>query len=155
MKSAIEPIETLFMKSSVYVDTSVLLPVYVPEPLSHTAAERLAEAGEICISRLAEVEFYSALARKLRMREIDTEQARRIVDTFARHLHSGLYTTLRVSNDVFDLSRDYLKKFSSNLCTLDALPLACCANAKLTLITADKTLDECARQFDVASELLV
>jgi len=154
MKSAIEPIETLSMKNSVYVDTSVLLPAYVPEPLSHTAAARLAEAGEICISRLAEVEFYSALARKLRMRELDPGQTRRIADTFARHLHGGLYTTLRMSNEAFDLSRDYLKQFSSNLRTLDALHLACCANARLTLITADKTLAECARQFDVASELL-
>lgn len=138
-----------------YIDTSVLLPAYVPERMSDKAVTRLSEAGEICVSRLAEVEFYSALARKMRMRELDPAQVQRVADTFARHLHSGLYTTLRISNEAFDLSCNYLKKFASNLRTLDALHLACCANAQLTLITADKTLAECARQFDVASELLV
>jgi len=143
------------MKGLVYVDTSALLPVYVPERMSAKAVTRLAESDKICISRLAEVEFYSALARKLRMRELDPAQTQRIADTFARHLHDGFYTTLHISNEVFDLSRDYLKQFNSNLRTLDALHLACCANARLTLITADKTLADCARQFDAASELLV
>jgi len=36
MKESFEPIETLFMKNSVYVDTSILLPVYVPEPLQYS-----------------------------------------------------------------------------------------------------------------------
>jgi len=137
-----------------YFDTSALLPVYVPEELSDKSVEWFAAADEIYVSRLTEVEFYSALARKIRMREFDAALAKRVTETFARHLHTGLYSTLRLSNKVFDLSSDYLTGLNSNLRTLDALHLACCAHSRLTLITADKSLADCAGQFDVPGRLI-
>ena len=53
----------------IYLDTSVLVAYYCPEPLSR-AAERAARA-EVApsISDLCEVEFASALARKVRARD--------------------------------------------------------------------------------------
>lgn len=51
----------------VYVDTSVLVAYYCPEPLSVAVQQFLIEQPKPAISSLTEVELFSALARKVRM----------------------------------------------------------------------------------------
>ena len=54
----------------IYIDTSVLAAYYCPEPLSEQSQRVLAEEGERAISSLVELELVSALARKVRSREM-------------------------------------------------------------------------------------
>jgi uncharacterized protein len=60
----------------IYIDTSVLVPFYLPEALSDTVDELLRIEDTPALSQLVEVELFSAVARKLRMREISPEEAR-------------------------------------------------------------------------------
>lgn len=60
----------------IYIDTSVLVPFYLPEALSDAVDELLRIEDTPALSQLVEVELFSAVARKLRMREISPEEAR-------------------------------------------------------------------------------
>jgi len=137
---------------SLYFDTSALVPAYLPEACSEKVAIRLGEADRIYLSRLTEMEFFSALSKKVRMEELGLEEAQAVATAFDRHLQAHVYTTLRVTNEVFDLGMRYLKGFDTPLRTLDGLHLACCALAGLTLITADTILADCAKRLGVACE---
>ncbi len=122
---------------SAYFDTSVLVPVYVPEPLTEPALRRFRDDPDIVVSRLTEVEFYSALARKLRTGDMQRLHTQQVANMFARHLESGIYTILQITNEVFTVARDFLQTFSTAIRTLDAMHLACCASLQVTLLTAD------------------
>jgi predicted nucleic acid-binding protein len=52
----------------IYIDTSVLVPFYLPEALSDAVDELLRIEDKPALSQLVEVELFSAVARKLRMR---------------------------------------------------------------------------------------
>jgi predicted nucleic acid-binding protein len=137
-----------------YLDTSVLLPLYVPEPLTNQAVAIFEDSNNACISRLSEAEFYSALARKIRTSETARSVAQRVAELFERHLRTNAYTVVQVTDEAFGQCIDYLRGFGSPLRTLDALHLATCARAQLPLVTADKTLAKCALQYDVPCELV-
>ncbi len=79
---------------SVYVDTSVLVAYYVPEIMSDEVEEALLKHPEPVISDLTEVEFHSALARKLRGGGITAADATRVRGLFFSHLEAGSYERL-------------------------------------------------------------
>lgn len=139
---------------SAYFDTRALVPVYVPEPLTAHALRRWRDDPEIVVSRLTELEFYSALARKLRRGDMQHPLILQIANTFARHLRSGLYTSLQITNGVFTVARDFLQTFSTAIRTLDAIHVACCASLQVTVVTADSSLAERAAYCDIDHELL-
>lgn len=139
---------------SLYFDTSALVPAYLPEAFSEQVVVRLGEAGRIYLSRLTVMEFFSALSKKVRMEELGLEEAQAVATAFERHLQGDVYTTLRISNEVFDLGIRYLKGFDTPLRTLDGLHLACCAHAGLTMITADAGLADGAKRLGVACETI-
>src|SRR6266404_5831728 len=60
-----------------YIDTSVLVPYYCPEALSRAAERTLRGDPRPAVSDLVEVEFFSALARKVRVREMSAADASR------------------------------------------------------------------------------
>ena len=65
-----------------YVDTSALVKLYVPEPES-SAVQQLVESAEIAaISLVAYAEAFPALARKRRERAVDLKDYRRIIKEF-------------------------------------------------------------------------
>jgi hypothetical protein len=93
---------------SVYVDTSVLVAFYVPEPLSDEAEALLrGEVGPV-VSDLTEVELFSALARKVRGKEMTKEDAARVRALFATHLEAGMYRQRPFMRSYFQLARDWL-----------------------------------------------
>jgi predicted nucleic acid-binding protein len=91
-----------------YFDTSALVPAYAPESRSEKAAFYLASAETVYLSRLTEVEFYSALALKFRTRQMRRKDADRIAKVFARHLASDAYVRLQLPGEVFDSASAYL-----------------------------------------------
>jgi predicted nucleic acid-binding protein len=75
----------------IYLDTSVLAPLYWAEALSDVVEELLShEEVEPAVSQLVEVELVSALSRRVRMGEIPQEQAKAIVQQFQADLDAGL-----------------------------------------------------------------
>jgi uncharacterized protein len=55
----------------IYLDTSAIVPYYVPEKLSDVVEQLLQkQEDQPIISQLVEVEFFSALSRRVRMGEV-------------------------------------------------------------------------------------
>lgn len=109
---------------------------------------------QTCVSRLTEVEFYSALSRKVRTGELPKALAHEIIRVFDRHIQSGFFTILRITNAVFDHSGELIKGFKTPLRTLDDLHLACCDHTNTVLLTADRTLAQAATFFGIPNELV-
>jgi predicted nucleic acid-binding protein len=138
----------------IYLDTSVLVAYYCPEPLSR-AAERAARA-EVApsISDLCEVEFASALARKLRQAQISRPDADKIWREFISHTDAQLYTRIPLQREHYQIARDWIARFEGALKALDALHLAIAAVKGLVLVSADRGLVNAAASRGVSARLL-
>jgi uncharacterized protein len=78
----------------IYLDTSVIAPFYWAEALSDTVDELLRTETERGLSQLVEVELFSALSRRVRMREISQEDVRATTTRFQTHLDNDFYLNL-------------------------------------------------------------
>lgn len=139
---------------SLYVDTSVLVAFYAPEPLSDEVEQLLTAAHDIAISWLVEVEFASAISRKVRAGEMRAEDGGLVLEELAGHLARGFYSRLPVGRSVFDRAVEYLSRFSLPLRTLDALHLAASQEADRTILTADLGLTDAAKAIGCAAMLV-
>jgi uncharacterized protein len=137
-----------------YIDTSVLVPFYYPEPLSDKAQQLLRKTSGPGISALCEVEFASALAAKVRAGAYAGAAARAVLAQFRTHVAEGYYRRLAVDEAHSRMAADWLGRFSTPLRTLDALHLAVAHANREMLVTGDKHLAESARQLRVACRLL-
>lgn len=80
----------------IYVDLSVLAAYYCPEPLSDQAQRTLAKEDERAIRPLVEIEFVSAIARKVRSHGLPRKDVRRVLGVFQSHLDQGIYPRLGI-----------------------------------------------------------
>ena len=137
-----------------YIDTSVLVAVYCPEPLSDAAQRAVRGAGTPTISMLTEVEFCSALSLKVRTGGLDARAATRILSLLRSHMKDGMYDLVPIGVAECALAADWIASLSTTLRTLDALHLAAAHSHGLTLVTADKSLAEAADHFGVKNRCL-
>jgi predicted nucleic acid-binding protein len=138
----------------IYVDTSVLAAYYCPEPLSGQAERALARADERAISSLVELEFVSAIARKVRTHEMRRGDARRILAAFESHLEQGIYVRLAVDGAHFATARGWLATLVVPLQTLDALHVALAAMKGCSVLTADAALAKACAKVGVTAQLI-
>jgi uncharacterized protein len=90
----------------IYLDTSVVVPFYWSEALSDTVQELLRTENEPGLSQLVEVELFSALSRRVRMREISQEEARAIANRFQTHLDNDFYLRIPLESIHYQLARE-------------------------------------------------
>ena len=121
----------------IYLDTSVVAPLYWAETLSDIVEELVLAEAELALSQLVEVELVSALSRRVRMREISQDDALTIVERFQADLSSGFYTSIAVEPVHYQLARKWISRFEVPLRTLDALHLAVASQNDIRLVTAD------------------
>ena len=138
----------------VYADTSVLVAYYCPEPLSEQVQDFLLKLDQPALSSLTEVEFFSAVARKVRTEEIGKVDGNRIIAQFSAHLDTGLYALLPVRHHHWRLARGWIGLFTTPLRTLDALHLAIASAEGLQLVTSDRALHQAANSMGVDAKLL-
>lgn len=138
----------------IYLDTSILAPLYWVEALSNTVEQLVNSETELALSQLVEVELVSALSRRVRMGEISNEDAKIILDRFQTDLDSGFYNCIAVENAHYILAREWISRFQTPLRTLDALHLAIASLNNITLVTADQGLAASAGVLGVAVRLL-
>jgi hypothetical protein len=138
----------------IYIDTSVLAAYYCPEPLSGRAQRALHEEDDRAISWLVEAELVSALARKVRAREMRAADGHRILAVFQSHLEQGTYTRLALEAAHFAKAREWLATFTVPLHTADALHLAVAALQGLPLLTADVALAKACARIGVTAHLI-
>ena len=125
---------------SFYVDTSVLVAYYCPEPLSDKAERFLTTHLQPAISALTELELFSAVSRKVREGGINKRDGNRIIATFVSHVDSKFYTYFPVQQHHYRLARDWIGLFKFGLKSLDALHLAIASSEELTIVSADRNL---------------
>ena len=130
---------------TVYLDTSVLAAYYCPEPSSERVEVFLTKQVQPVVSALTEVEFYSAVSRKVRERALQRKDATRITSKFMGHLDGRYYSFLPVERHHYRLARDWIGMFNLPLRTLDALHLAICSSEGLDIVTSDPGLLKSAK----------
>lgn len=126
-----------------FLDTSSLLKLYHHELGTEELIAKLASGIEIIyLSELAILEFRSAIWKKARMREIDTETADRMIICF--HQDFAKFQWIEINNHIIQQAQHLLMKYGlAGLRTLDAIQLACALTLKgqAIFLTADKLLE--------------
>jgi predicted nucleic acid-binding protein len=137
-----------------YIDTSVLVACYCPETFSRAAQRETEKDAGPTISQLAEVEMCSALSTKMRTRQMNAEDAHRVLACFRMHCSDGGYRIVPIEAREYAMAAEWIAAFTTPLRTLDALHLAAAFSNRLILITADKGMAVAARHFGVPHKLL-
>lgn len=136
-----------------YLDTSVLGALYLPEALSAAAAAAVGAAPP-AISPLTEVEFASVVARRLRERTISAADGAKVLRAFDHHIAERRYRRLPIVAETFTEAVRLLRSGAAPLSTLDALHLAVTASNREPLCTADKQFARAATRFGVKVNLI-
>lgn len=135
---------------TVYLDTSVLVPYYSPERLSEACEQLIvSQQQRPAISDLCEIEMFSALARKVRMGEIEPRDANLVKALFRSHLDGSAFRRLPVERRHYRVAAEWLGRFTTPLRTLDALHLACASLAGFSLATSDLALARSAPEMGI------
>jgi len=137
-----------------YIDTSVLVAYYCPEPLSEKADITITSQSRPAISALAEIELFSAVSRKIRERGINRQDGGKIIAKFLSHLDSWYYTRLPIEERHYRLARDWIGQFATPLRSLDAIHLSVASLESATIITSDESLAKSAELLAVDVILL-
>jgi len=132
-----------------YLDTSVLVAFYLPEAISSKAQRFCTAPDGAVISWLSEVEFHSAVSRRVRMKELHRDDGLRVFSQFKAHIADRLYRIAPAEQRDYRLALDWLATFDTPLRTLDALHLAIAFSHDLPMVTADKVLARSAKRFGV------
>lgn len=130
-----------------YIDTSVLVAYYCPEPLSEHADRIMTTMPRPAISQLTEIELASALARKIREETLAAESGRKILSLFQTHIDQKGYRRLPIQPKHYTVAKEWISRFKTALRTLDALHLAIAALNGLPIFTADVKLAKAAEHF--------
>ena len=142
------------MADKYYFDTSALLPYYRNESNSHKIQKFLLTIDPpALISRLTRVEFASAIARWVRMAELEEAEASLIENAFAEDIKSGLLVAQSLSPTHFNQAEKWISAKRTSLRTLDALHLACSWSFDSEMITCDRILYQSAKKLGISSRL--
>jgi len=137
-----------------YIDTSVLVAYYYPEALSDSVQIFLREQVQPAVSTLTEVEFFSAIAKKVRTDELDRRDGNRILSKFLAHWGGNFFSIISVELQHWRLARDWIGLFSTPLRTLDALHLSIASIEDLVLVTSDQQLAQAADTLGVKTRIM-
>lgn len=125
-----------------YVDSSVLVKHYVENEAGSSFASKYITTYKVYASSIVQVEVFSALSRKLQMREISKENVEKTKEMFLSDcMRTGM---IEVSDDVINEAQALV--FKSSIKTLDAIHLASSmilrniTEITFPFITADKKL---------------
>jgi uncharacterized protein len=128
-----------------YLDANILVALLTPEPLSERAVDFLQNTPErLIVSDFAAAEFASAVARRVRTREITIEDARRDLADFDVWVARS---TERTDLDPGDIgaATAYLRRLDLTLLTPDALHIAIARCLGAIIVTFDQTMAAAAR----------
>lgn len=139
-----------------YLDTSVLVPLFVPEPLSEPVRAwfevQASTTATLAISAWTLTEFASAMGIKVRDKKLIPEQAK----TACALMQKLQLDSLRVftpTRSAFERAAEYLAQHALGLRAGDALHLAIAQNENVDCFyTLDRRLIEAARKLKLRVE---
>jgi predicted nucleic acid-binding protein len=132
-----------------YLDTSVIVAYYCPEPLSEKSEAFIISHGQPAISNLTELELFSAVSRKISEGGMKRTDGSRVTARFLSHLDNQFYRRYPIEPQHYRLARDWIGQFTLSLRSLDALHLAVASSEGATLVTADETLAKSGKSVSV------
>ena len=134
--------------AAIYIDSSALAKLYVPEAESGILDAFLRGRRGLMISELAITEVLSAVGRRKRARELGADLANEIRDAVLADADSGSFDRLDLSPAVHrDAEFLLLATDSVSLRTLDALHIALARSGSAThVLTFDRRMQEAAEQ---------
>ena len=141
----------------IYLDTSVLLPLFVREPGSGRVRNWFAALPphELTVSEWTRTEFVSAIGIKVRRGGLENRVAQDILRTFQQLADHSLLV-LAPGREDFRLSSRYLERFELGLRAGDALHLAIALNhGARELCSLDQVLVKSAQKLKIKARLPV
>ena len=138
--------------SPVYLDTSALAKVYVPDPESARLEAALLGRRDLVVADLAVTELASAILRRVREAELLLDEAQRIYRRLLRDLEAGEYQRAELTPAVHRRAERLLLALGHRvgLRAADALHLALATAAGArALLTFDRTLRAAARALGI------
>jgi predicted nucleic acid-binding protein len=134
-----------------YLDTSVLVALLKPEPLSARADRFVSQhAVGLMVSDFTGAEFASAVSRWVRTRELDLDGGRAALDTF----DGWIGRVQRVELMPVDVAAAslFLRRLDLPLRTPDAIHIAIAQRVGTALVTFDRQMAASARVLGTAVE---
>ncbi len=131
---------------NVFIDTSTLFKLYQNESGSEIIYDYLKnnEIQTIYLSDITKVEFHSIIWKKVRMKELDFDIAKIILDNFSSD--SKYYQFIKISEELVTKSLKLLEKYYQlGLRSLDSLQISSSIATSVTfdiIITSDKVFFE-------------
>jgi hypothetical protein len=138
----------------IYADTSIVVAYYCTEAKSAEAEKLITGSDDVALSMLAELEFNSALSRKVREKALTSRDARRILSQFEFHIKDNYFTLLQLEASHYAIAKNWISGFDTNLRTLDALHLAIAFSKNIPIVTSDKSLAKSAEALGVSVMLI-
>lgn len=137
-----------------YLDTSVLIKLYVPEAFSAEVEHFISGVERLVISRLGILEWHCAMARRQRTGAFPASYLKAARQEFTRHLAEGYFQIQPLGDAQFISALEILDATKPiPLRTLDALHLTAAHTAGLKHIaTADKVVAEAAKKLGITIE---
>ena len=135
---------------SLYLDASVLVALFVIDPTSARAEAYLRENPDtITVSDFGAAEFSSAVARRVRMRDLTVQAGRLAFSNLDMWLVRSADRQQLTPIDI-DAADRILRRLAVNLRTPDALHVAIAQRTGATLVTFDTRMADSARALGVA-----
>jgi len=134
-----------------YCDVSFLTPLFLEEPASRKVeAWMIRQApGDLCVSHWTRTEFYSLIAREVRMGGLTEADALEVIRKFDQVIKDCFVVESPRASD-FDLAATFIQQFSTKLRAGDALHLAIAANRATEMFyTLDEQLLAAARHLKI------
>lgn len=141
----------------IYLDTSVLLPLFVRESVSDAVRNWFAALppDQLTVSEWTRTEFVSAIGIRVRRGGLEREVAHDIVRIFHRLADNSLLVLVPERED-FLLSSRYLERFELGLRAGDALHLAIALNHGVReLYSLDRVLVKGAQRLKIKAQIPV
>jgi len=141
----------------IYLDTSVLLPLFVREPASDRVRNWFAALppDELTVSEWTRAEFVSAIGIKVRRGSLEKNVSQEILRTFQQLADHSLMVLVPERGD-FLLSSRYLERFELGLRAGDALHLAIALNhGARELCSLDQGLVRSAQRLRIKAQVPV
>ncbi len=135
-----------------YVDSCVVIKLFVPEPESDDIQQIINEAEDLTCSELLLAEFQSALMRKRREGQFDASTAEEFMAALRKNIEDNSIQLVKLDSSTIEFAVKLLEMMPESipLRTLDAIHLSVCHENKIfPMFTTDKVMLKAAKHLDI------